>query len=53
MIHLPDGIVDIRTFLPVGGKEGGDYHGRGAGHWIVDTIISNLAIVKGPRRSRA
>ncbi|CAN5614129.1 L-rhamnonate dehydratase [soil metagenome] len=41
MTRLADRIADIRTYLPISGKEGGDYHGRTAGHWIVDSVISN------------
>ena len=41
MPKQPDRIADIRTYLPLSGKEGGDYHGRTEGHWIVDTVISN------------
>ena len=41
MTRPPDRIADVRTYLPLNGKEGGDYHGRTEGHWIVDTVISN------------
>lgn len=34
-------IVDVRAYVPVGGREGGDYHAQPAGHWVVDTPIAN------------
>ena len=45
-------IVDVRAFL-VGGKDvGGDYHKRGTGHWISDTLISNPMSVYSDYRER-
>ncbi len=42
-----DRIVDVRAYVPVAGREGGDYHARGAnkasggeGHWLVDSLIA-------------
>jgi len=34
-------IVDVRAYVPVSGKEGGDYHAQTGGHWLVDTLIAN------------
>ncbi len=47
-------IADVRAYVPVGGREGGDYHAREAGHWIVDTPIANpMSGYPGYRASRA
>lgn len=34
-------IVDVRTYVPESGREGGDYHAQESGHWLVDTLIAN------------
>ncbi len=34
-------IAEVRAYVPVTGREGGDYHAQAAGHWIVDTPIAN------------
>jgi L-alanine-DL-glutamate epimerase-like enolase superfamily enzyme len=34
-------IADVRAFVPVSGREGGDYHAQGPRHWIVDSLIAN------------
>lgn len=34
-------IVDIRAYVLEGKGEGGEYHDRPAGHWLVDTLIAN------------
>ncbi|GIW03480.1 MAG: hypothetical protein KatS3mg059_0100 [Thermomicrobiales bacterium] len=34
-------IVDVRAYIPVTGREGGDYHAQQTGHWIVDSLIAN------------
>ncbi|MER3436855.1 MAG: L-rhamnonate dehydratase [Chloroflexota bacterium] len=34
-------IVDVRAYVPVTGREGGDYHAQQTGHWIVDSLIAN------------
>lgn len=33
-------IADVRAYVPVEGRAGGDYHGQSSGHWLVDTVIS-------------
>lgn len=41
MVRPADRIVEIRTYLPGSGEEGGDYHAQSEGHWIVDSVIAN------------
>jgi hypothetical protein len=39
-----DRIADVRAYVPVSGREGGDYHARPHDwrrHWIVDSLIAN------------
>jgi L-rhamnonate dehydratase len=44
MTRPSDKIVDVRAYVPVSGREGGDYHARPHDwrqHWIVDSLIAN------------
>jgi L-alanine-DL-glutamate epimerase-like enolase superfamily enzyme len=34
-------IADVRAYMPVSGREGGDYHAQPVEHWIVDSLIAN------------
>jgi L-rhamnonate dehydratase len=34
-------IADVRAFVPITGREGGDYHAQATRHWIVDSLIAN------------
>jgi L-alanine-DL-glutamate epimerase-like enolase superfamily enzyme len=34
-------IADVRAYVPLSGREGGDYHAQPVAHWIVDSLIAN------------
>ncbi|MCC6790510.1 MAG: L-rhamnonate dehydratase [Thermomicrobiales bacterium] len=34
-------IAEVRAYVPLAGREGGDYHAQATEHWIVDSLIAN------------
>src|SRR5215208_3690369 len=52
MVAKGDRISEVLTYLPISGREGGDYHGQTTGHWIIDSVIANPMSVYAEYRAQ-